>query len=71
MHRFEWPDTIGIEFHLSPGDWIRLLRTNGLEVDDLVEIYPPEGSTTEYPFVTLDWARAWPSEEVWKARKVG
>jgi SAM-dependent methyltransferase len=70
MHRFEWPDTIGIEFHLSPGDWIRLLRTNGFEVEDLVEIYPPEGSTTEYPFVTLDWARAWPSEEVWKARKV-
>ena len=26
MHRFAWPDTPGIEFHLSPGEWIRLLR---------------------------------------------
>ena len=23
----------------------------------------------EYPFVTLDWARQWPCEEVWKVRK--
>jgi len=22
-----------------------------------------------YPFVTLEWARQWPCEEVWKARK--
>jgi SAM-dependent methyltransferase len=69
MHRFEWPDTAGVEFHLSPGDWIRLLRTNGFEVEDLIELYPPTGSTTRYPFVTLEWASAWPCEEAWKARK--
>ena len=71
MHRFEWPDDPGIEFHLSHGDWIRLLRSSGFEVTDLVEIRPPEGSTTRYPFVTLEWARRWPCEEVWKARKLG
>jgi SAM-dependent methyltransferase len=71
MHRFEWPDGSEVEFHLGYGDWIRLLRENGFEVHDLIEIRPPEDAVTRYPFVTLDWARRWPSEEIWKARKVG
>jgi SAM-dependent methyltransferase len=33
MHRFEWSDTAGIEFHLSPGDWIRLLRASAFRQD--------------------------------------
>ena len=71
MHRFVWPDSPGIEFHVSPGEWIRLLRGHGFEIEDLIEIYPPADATTRYPFVTLDWARRWPCEEVWKARKRG
>jgi SAM-dependent methyltransferase len=70
IHRFEWPDDPSIEFHLGYGDWIRLLQANGFQITDLIEVRPPEGSTTRYPFVTLDWARRWPCEEVWKARKV-
>jgi len=69
MHRFEWPDSPGVEFHLCHGDWIRLLRSNGFEVEDLIEVRPPESATTRYPWVTLEWARRWPAEEVWKARK--
>jgi SAM-dependent methyltransferase len=69
MHRFEWPDTAGIEFHLGHGDMLRLLRSSGFDVEDLVELYPPEGSTTRYPFVEADWAARWPCEEVWVARK--
>jgi SAM-dependent methyltransferase len=69
MHRIEWPDGQGVEFHLSHGDMIRLLRANGFEVLDLVELRPGEEATTGYPFVTLDWARRWPSEEVWRARR--
>jgi len=69
MHRFEWPDTPGVEFHVSPGEWIRLLRRSGFDVEDLIEVYPPEGAKTRYPFVDLAWARRWPCEEVWKARK--
>jgi SAM-dependent methyltransferase len=69
IRRFEWPDTEGIEFHISPGEMIRLLRSSGFDVEDLVEIYPPDGATTRFPYVTADWARQWPSEEVWKARK--
>ncbi len=69
MHRFEWPDDQSVEFHLGYGDWIRLLRANGFEVENLVEIRPPEGATTRYTYVTAEWARRWPSEEVWIARK--
>ena len=39
-------------------------------VEALIEVYPEAGATTRYPFVTIDWARRWPSEEIWKARKV-
>jgi SAM-dependent methyltransferase len=68
MHRFEWPDDPTIEFHLSHGDWIRLLRANGFEIEELIELRPPEGSTTEYPFVTPAWAARWPCEEAWRVR---
>jgi len=69
MYRVEWPEDPGVEFHLSHGDWIRLLRRSGFDIEDLLEIRPPADATTEYPYVTLEWARQWPGEEVWKARK--
>ncbi|HEY6309735.1 MAG TPA: class I SAM-dependent methyltransferase [Streptosporangiaceae bacterium] len=69
MHRFDWPDDESVEFHLGHGDMIRLLRSCHLEVEDLVELRPEPEAETRYPFVTLDWARQWPCEEVWKARK--
>jgi SAM-dependent methyltransferase len=69
MHRFEWPDDPSVEFHLGHGDWIRVLRANGFEVEDLIELRPPAGTTSSYDFVTVDWARRWPSEEVWRARR--
>ncbi|MBO0809684.1 MAG: class I SAM-dependent methyltransferase [Actinobacteria bacterium] len=69
MHRFEWPDDDSVEFHLGHGDMIRLLRSCGLEVEDLLELRPPPGATAQVPLATLDWARNWPCEEVWKARK--
>jgi SAM-dependent methyltransferase len=69
MHRFEWPDEEGVEFHLTHGDWIRLFRRTGFDVEDLIELQAPEGATTRYPFVTLEWARRWPSEEVWVVRR--
>ena len=46
MYRFEWPDSDGVEFHLGHGDWIRLLRANGFEIEELIELRPPEGATT-------------------------
>ena len=69
MHRFEWPDDDSVEFHLGHGDMIRLLRRYGLQVEDLLELRPQPGATASHPLATLDWARQWPCEEVWKARK--
>jgi SAM-dependent methyltransferase len=70
MHRFEWPDDPTVEFHLSHGDWIRLLRANGFEIEELIELRAPEGNTrTNYGFVTAAWARQWPCEEAWRARR--
>jgi hypothetical protein len=69
MRRIEWSSDDSVEFHLPHGEWVRLRRRTGFDVEDLVEVRPPAGATTRYPFVTLDWARRWPCEEVWKARK--
>ena len=69
LHRLEWSDDDSVNFHLGYGDWIRLLRTSGFDVEDLLELRPGEGATTTFPYATLDWARKWPSEEVWRARK--
>ena len=69
MHRVEYPNDPGVEFHISHGDWIRLLRRCGFEVEDLIELRPSADAHSEYNHVTLEWARKWPSEEVWKARK--
>jgi SAM-dependent methyltransferase len=69
MHRFEWPDDPTVEFHLGHGDWIRLLRANDFEIEDLVELRPPANAESDYPFVTGEWASRWPCEEVWRARR--
>ncbi len=69
LHRVEWEGEDSVEFHLPHGELIRLMRENGLHVKELTEVQPPEGSTTRFPYVPLEWARRWPCEEIWKARK--
>ena len=70
MHRFEWPDSPEVEFHLGYGDWIRLLRASGFEVEDLVELRPgPDAKAVFEGICDLEWARRWPCEEVWKTHK--
>jgi len=66
-----WPDDTdgSVEFHLAHGDWIRLLRSSGFEVEDLLEIQVPKDGTTNYKWMSAEWAHRWPCEEVWKARK--
>jgi SAM-dependent methyltransferase len=72
MHRFDWTsDNDGIAFWLAHGDWIRLLRANALDVLDLIEIYPAADAVTHeyYDYVPAEWAKQWPSEEIWVAAK--
>ena len=66
MHRFEWSDDASVEFHLPHGKLIALLRASGFEIEELIEIRPPDGSTTRSPYATLEWAQRWPTEEIWK-----
>lgn len=71
LHRLEWSDDQSVNFYLGYGDWIRLFRANGLEVERLVEVQAPENAS-DHGHETLpdpDWARRWPSEEIWVARK--
>ena len=70
LHRIDWPDDGSVEFVLPFGRWIGLFRENGLTVEDLIEIQAPEGGDPgQWDFVTVDWARRWPSEQIWKLRK--
>jgi SAM-dependent methyltransferase len=73
MHRSVWPDDTAVEFHLPHGEWIRLLREHGFEIERLVEIQAPPDAvdSPKHSHVTADWARQWPSEEVWVVRKRG
>jgi SAM-dependent methyltransferase len=71
MRRIAWPGEAGIEYHLPHSGWIELLRRNGFEIDALHEIHPGDDAVdhTSYDYVTVDWAKKWPAEEIWVARK--
>lgn len=69
MNRFDWPDG-GVEFHVAHGELIDILRANGFEIERLIEIQAPADAETHnyYSYVTADWARKWPTEEIWVCR---
>ena len=58
MHRFEWSDDDSVEFHLPHGKMIDLLRESGFDVEQLIELRPPEeDAVIDFPHVTLEWSR--------------
>jgi SAM-dependent methyltransferase len=71
MHRVKWPGEVSVEFHLPPGKMIALFHDCGFEVTELIEVRPPADAKTKSTSVALDWARSYPCEEVWRARKRG
>jgi SAM-dependent methyltransferase len=73
MYRIEWPGEEGVEYHPAHGDWIRLLRQRGFDVEALHELQAPEDRVTHtyYDYVTAEWARQWPCEDLWVAQKRG
>ena len=57
-------------FHLPHGEWIRLFRRNGLTIEDLIELRPPQGAQSTYAaFAPYEWSRKWPAEHIWRLRK--
>lgn len=70
LGRSEWKSDDSVDFHLPHGEWIRLLRGNGFEILDLIEVRAPEGAPpSRFDLATPEWARKWPTEEIWRARK--
>ena len=73
LRRLTWPGEEGVEFHIAHGEWIDVLRTNGFEVERLIELFAREGAHDHeyYNLVKVHWAKQWPAEEIWVARKRG
>jgi SAM-dependent methyltransferase len=74
LHRMDWEgEDEGVDFHLPHGEMLRLLRETGFEIEGLWEIQASEKAEDHsyYDFVPVEWARKWPAEEIWKARKRG
>jgi SAM-dependent methyltransferase len=69
-YRVEFPGTETVEFHLTHSDWIRALRESGFVLEDLIEVRPPPTAQSRLEFASLEWARRWPTEEIWIARKL-
>jgi len=70
LYRLDWtephPET---EFQLGHGELFGLLRKSGFEVEALVELFAAEDAVRhEYYSMNAEWAKKWPSEEIWRAR---
>ncbi|CAN5659349.1 class I SAM-dependent methyltransferase [soil metagenome] len=71
MHRFQWTPEDGIEFQITHGGWIAVLRREGFEIEGLLELQAPADATRHEYYSDWDpeWSRNWPGEEIWAARK--
>ena len=69
--RMRWDeDDPSFEYQMPYGDWIRLFRANGFVIEDLIELRPDADAETAFThYVTHDWARDFPAEQIWKVRK--
>jgi len=67
--RTAWPDDSSVEFHPGHGDWIRIFRSAGFEILELLEPQTPPGLTSRWFPGGSGWATRWPAEEIWKVRR--
>jgi SAM-dependent methyltransferase len=71
LHEVATGETDHVEFNLPYGEWIRLFGRSGFVVEDLIELRPaPEAVSSYRTGVARDWARRWPMEHIWKARRL-
>lgn len=67
-----WPGG-GVEHHPGHGDWVRVLTESGFEVQALHELRAGPSAVSEaadfYGIVDAAWARRWPVEDLWVARR--
>jgi ubiquinone/menaquinone biosynthesis C-methylase UbiE len=73
MHRLDWndEDETSTEFHISASKMFQLLRQTGFDVVDFRELFAPDDAVDHphYSWVPAAWAKQWPAEEIWRARK--
>jgi SAM-dependent methyltransferase len=71
LYRVRWEGG-GVEYHPGHGTWIALLRDAGFVVEALHELYAPADAATPEYYVIADagWARSWPVEDLWVARRL-
>lgn len=73
LGRLDWRDAVdepgGIEFNLPISAWLRLFDRIGFDVIDYREIQAPVAATGQRGAVTADWAKRFPSEQVWRLMK--
>jgi len=69
--RMVWDEADGgVDYQLTYGEWIRVFRTSGLIVEDLIELRPlHDRASTFGNYATVEWARDFPAEHIWKVRK--
>jgi ubiquinone/menaquinone biosynthesis C-methylase UbiE len=59
-----------VEFRPGPGEWIDLFVANGFVVERMSETRPPPRARTSYLTASdVRWARRWPTEMIWRARR--
>jgi SAM-dependent methyltransferase len=70
IRTMRFDDDDAVEFHLAHGEWVATLGRHGFTVEALHELYAPEDVQDEQRFdwMTVEWARRWPLEELWVAR---
>lgn len=62
-------DPGGIEFSLPVSEWFRLFRNTGFQVENYLEPVATAADDSQRFAVTREWARHYPSEQVWMLRK--
>ena len=69
-YSIEFPGQDGaVEFHLTHSLWVQLLREAGFVLERLIETQPTAHAPARVQLTSRDWARRWPTEEIWIARK--
>ncbi len=60
-----------VEFRPGAGEWIDLFVAHGFSVERMSETRPPPGARTTYLAPSdVAWARNWPTEMIWRVRRV-
>lgn len=74
MQKLDWReveiDPGGVEFNMPVSAWMQLFERVGFAVERYQELQAPESASGAEHFVSADWSRAWPAEQVWHLRKI-